>query len=75
MAGSWRAESDYNLDWQVSARQYGSVCLDLECNLSGGMAHIGPCDPCGCPKRHAIAECPKLRTENSLVDFEKMEPK
>lgn len=33
------------------------VCIDDECDLSGGFAHVGPCEPCGCPLRHAIAEC------------------
>lgn len=38
-----------------------SVCIDDECDLSGGYAHIGPCEACGCGKRHAIEECPATR--------------
>ncbi len=34
-----------------------STCGDIECTLSGGFSHVGPCEPCGCPLRHAIAEC------------------
>ncbi len=34
-----------------------SVCIDLDCDLSGGYAHVGPCEPCGCGQRHAIEEC------------------
>jgi hypothetical protein len=37
----------------------GTVCIDEDCNLSGGHAHAGPCEPCGCPLRHAIVECPE----------------
>jgi hypothetical protein len=35
-----------------------SVCTDEECSLSGGYAHIGPCEPCKCGMEHAIDECP-----------------
>ena len=35
-----------------------SVCVDEDCELSGGFAHIGPCEPCGCGHEHAIEECP-----------------
>ncbi len=41
-----------------------SCCIDPECELSGGFAHIGPCEPCepcSCPMLHASWECP-LRT-------------
>lgn len=35
-----------------------TVCVDVDCNLSGGFAHVGPCEPCDCPDEHAKAECP-----------------
>lgn len=35
-----------------------AVCVDEECDLSGGYAHVGPCEPCACGKQHAIDECP-----------------
>lgn len=34
-----------------------ALCIDQECTLSGGYAHVGPCEPCTCPLRHAIQEC------------------
>jgi hypothetical protein len=34
------------------------LCLDPCCDLSGGYAHVGPCEPCGCGAEHAVAECP-----------------
>jgi hypothetical protein len=34
-------------------------CIDEDCTLSGGYAHMGPCEPCGCSLRHAVAECPE----------------
>jgi hypothetical protein len=52
------------LDTYCTARQaaqreqVGSVCIDEDCDLSGGYAHVGPCEPCGCGLRHAVAECP-----------------
>ena len=38
-----------------------SVCVDLDCELSGYFAHAGPCEPCSCGMNHAIAECPGPR--------------
>lgn len=35
-----------------------SLCTDPYCDLSGGYAHVGPCEPCGCGAEHAIDECP-----------------
>lgn len=35
-----------------------SCCIDPDCDLSGGYAHVGPCEPCSCPMRHAAWECP-----------------
>lgn len=35
------------------------VCIDEECELSGGAAHAGPCEPCACPLEHAVEECPE----------------
>lgn len=34
-----------------------SLCADDDCDLSGGYAHIGPCEVCKCPLKHAIEEC------------------
>ena len=34
------------------------VCIDEECALSGGYAHVGPCEPCSCGLEHAVDECP-----------------
>lgn len=52
-------ERDYCAPEQVALRcqRNASTCIDLECDLSGGMSHVGPCEPCSCGKRHAIAEC------------------
>jgi hypothetical protein len=38
-----------------------SVCVDEDCTLSGGYAHVGPCESCGCPLEHAIEECPNRK--------------
>lgn len=38
----------------------GNLCVDEDCDLSGGYAHAGGCEPCGCPDNHAIEECPLL---------------
>lgn len=35
-----------------------AICTDPECDLSGGNAHVGACEPCGCELRHAVDECP-----------------
>lgn len=57
-----RARPDpYNLPFQHQLRQGAAVCVDDDCGLSGGMAHAGPCEKCGCSDEHAIAECPSLR--------------
>jgi hypothetical protein len=55
---------DYESPWQVAQRSSPGACLcnDESCNLSGGLAHVGPCEPCACGKRHAIAECPHHTT-------------
>lgn len=47
----------------VAAREAPAalVCVDEECDLSGGFAHVGPCEPCGCELRHAVEECPDAR--------------
>lgn len=52
-------ERDYCAPEQIALRDRSgaSVCIDLDCDLSGGMAHVGPCEPCCCGKRHAIEEC------------------
>lgn len=38
---------------------HASLCIDDDCDLSGGLAHVGECEPCTCGHRHAIAECPE----------------
>jgi hypothetical protein len=57
----------YCQDWQLTQRYSGGIglvggalelCSDPNCDLSGGYAHAGPCEPCGCPARHAVQECP-----------------
>lgn len=55
------APDPYELAFQVEMRNapFASVCADEDCDLSGGNAHVGPCDPCGCPARHAVRECPE----------------
>lgn len=64
-------DRDYCQPWQVELRiaaEYGKggVCIDESCELSGYQAHAGPCEPCGCPKNHAIMECPLLHGEALL---------
>lgn len=52
-------ERDYLQPWQIAQREAAeSVCGDPDCELSGYRAHAGPCIPCGCPKNHAVDECP-----------------
>jgi hypothetical protein len=50
----------YTTPEMMAARKapYASCCVDDDCDLSGGWAHVGPCDPCTCGEEHAIAECP-----------------
>lgn len=69
-AGGWRPDQyarDYFAPWQVALRKApgASVCCDPECDLSGGAAHIGDCEPCSCGKRHALAECADRRLEDA----------
>lgn len=54
---------DYSAPWQVALREApgAGLCSDVDCDLSGGYAHIGECAPCACGKRHAIEECPEWR--------------
>jgi hypothetical protein len=56
-------ERDYYSDEQVRMRHEpgAACCIDEDCDLSGGAAHVGPCEPCSCGKEHAIAECPGVR--------------
>lgn len=58
-------EDPYCQPWMVALRRApgASVCIDEECGLSGSRAHVGDCEPCGCPMQHAIAECPLLRKD------------
>lgn len=58
-------EDPYHQPWMLAQRRApgASVCIDEECTLSGDCAHVGDCEPCGCPLNHAIAECPLLRKD------------
>jgi len=38
-------------------RKVRNICNDEDCALSGGDAHAGPCEPCGCGLEHAALEC------------------
>ena len=55
----------YDVPWMVTLRTApgAALCCDEECELSGFRAHVGPCEPCECPLRHAIEECPANRTD------------
>ena len=59
---------DYRVDWQLEMRQApdARLCADEGCELSGGEAHVGPCTPCSCGKRHATEECPHRSTAFSF---------
>ena len=63
--------ADYCQPFMVHMRQQKgcAVCIDPDCNLSGGYAHAGPCEPCGCPDEHAIAECPKRQEPGPYSDM------
>lgn len=63
-AGGVRPDLDYFAPWQVALRRApgAAVCCDPDCDLSGGAAHVGDCEPCTCGKEHAVAECPATRT-------------
>jgi hypothetical protein len=50
----------------MARRATESVCIDEDCQLSGGYAHIGPCESCSCGAEHAIEECPQYL----LKDFQ-----
>lgn len=50
--------ADYTEPWQIELRERSACCVDEECDLSGGFAHAGECEPCSCPARHAQRECP-----------------
>lgn len=64
----WAFYDDYASPEQVARRNRSgeSVCVDEGCGLSGGFAHVGPCEPCACGKEHAVAECP-ARAVTSLA--------
>lgn len=51
---------------EKATAQGEALCRRLDCYLSGGWAHAGPCEPCGCGLNHAIAECPA--TTNTTKD-------
>ena len=60
-----RVLNPYCEPWVVAMRRapHVAVCVDETCALSGGFAHVGDCEPCGCPLRHAADECPHLRKD------------
>jgi hypothetical protein len=41
----------------VALRERSAVCVDEDCHLSGGDAHAGDCEDCGCGLEHAALEC------------------
>ena len=47
-------------DKYATPEMVAAVCIDEECELSGGYAHVGPCEPCNCGDEHAIEECPVI---------------
>lgn len=47
-----------------------NVCNDVDCDLSFGQAHAGPCIPCKCGKDHAEWECPDGELPRRLHDAE-----
>ena len=60
-----RTLNPYCEPWVVAMRRSprAAVCTDETCGLSGGFAHVGDCEPCGCPLRHAVDECPLHRKD------------
>lgn len=60
---------------RLRTQRCASVCIDEECNLSGGYAHVGPCEPCTCGMEHAIAECPKRPESIIGFDYSTLEDK
>lgn len=58
---------DYDAPWQVALRRAhrAAVCIDEDCGLSGGRAHVGPCEKCPCPMEHAVEECPEVRGQEA----------
>ncbi len=62
--------ADYCQPFMLHLRfQANSLCCDNECWLSGGYAHAGPCEDCGCGDEHAIAECPKRQEPGPYSDM------
>lgn len=45
------------------------LCRDVACKLSGGWAHVGPCEPCSCGLNHAIEECPKKENDAAHLEM------
>lgn len=55
-------DGGYNEPWQVALRLCSvDLCDDIQCDLSLGYLHAGPCEPCSCGMRHAVWECPEHR--------------
>jgi hypothetical protein len=60
-------EELYAQPWQIALRRVNnSWCVDPECTLSGGLAHVGECEPCKCGLEHAIDECPETYKEGGV---------
>jgi hypothetical protein len=53
-------EAHYATPAQVAQRLLlvPQLCWRLDCTLSGGHYHVGPCEPCKCGLEHAVDECP-----------------
>ena len=60
---------------RLRTQKCAAVCTDEECSLSGGYAHVGPCEPCTCGMEHAIAECPDRPESIIGFDFDNLEDK
>ena len=76
--GKWTTLGDpYCTDEMVRLRtqRCASCCIDEECSLSGGYAHVGPCEPCTCGMEHAIAECPDRPASIIGFDYANLEDK
>ncbi len=55
----------YDAPWMVALRTEpgAALCCDDDCDLSGGRAHVGLCEPCTCGLAHALEECPENRPD------------
>ena len=63
----WNREERRLLN-EVRGELSASVCIDEDCTLSFGEAHVGLCEPCQCGLEHAAAECPADRSLHRSAD-------